>query len=135
MKKIQILLLGIILGAIPTALATTTTFSDVSESDWYYEAVESLAGLGIIEGYEDGTYKPSSNVNRAEIAVMLNRLTDAIRNGCIYRENVYGLGLSGDPEGMLIFLDGDTVYESGFEAYECHDGTIDNYTWDPEWDE
>ena len=41
------------------------SFSDVKETDWYAEAVETLAGLGVISGYEDGTFKPTRQITRA----------------------------------------------------------------------
>ena len=43
-------------------------FSDVSESSWEYEAVSALQKKGVINGYKDGTFKPASNVTRAEFA-------------------------------------------------------------------
>lgn len=110
MKKLQILVLGIILGAVPTALATTAMFSDVSEGDWYYEAVENLASLGIVEGYEDGTYLPANDVNRAELAVMMNRLVDTLKNNaCVYEENIY--------------FEGDEI-DKGDYSCGCYDGEI-----------
>lgn len=108
MKKIHILILGILLGAIPTAFAATTTFSDVSEGSWYYEAVQSLTDLGIIEGYGDGTYQPANNVNRAEMAVMMDRLVDTLRdNACVYEEKIY--------------FEGDQIDDCCY----CYDGYID----------
>lgn len=110
MKKIQILVLGILLGAVPTAFATTAMFSDVSEGDWYYEAVENLAELGIVEGYEDDTYLPANDVNRAELAVMMNRLIDTLKNNaCVYEENIY--------------FEGDNI-DKGDYSCSCYDGEI-----------
>lgn len=48
-------------------------FKDVPETHWAYEAIEELAEKGIINGYEDGTFKPDEAVTRAELATMLNR--------------------------------------------------------------
>jgi hypothetical protein len=41
-------------------------FSDVRESDWFYEFVKVGAERGIVEGYEDKTFKPANNINLAE---------------------------------------------------------------------
>ncbi len=46
-------------------------FSDVKETDWYYEDVRTLAGLGVVDGYTDGTFLPAGNVTRAEFVKML----------------------------------------------------------------
>jgi hypothetical protein len=51
-------------------------FSDVDEGDWYMEAVHSLRSMGVVDGYGDGSYQPTWNVNRAELAVMLDRFND-----------------------------------------------------------
>ena len=42
------------------------TFPDVKSDQWYAEAVETLAGLGILSGYEDGTFAPGHDITRAE---------------------------------------------------------------------
>jgi len=41
-------------------------FSDVSNTDWYWKYIERAYELGIIDGYEDGTFAPDSEINRAE---------------------------------------------------------------------
>jgi hypothetical protein len=49
-------------------------FKDVPETHWAYKAIEELAEKGIINGYEDGTFKPNEPVTRAEIATIISRL-------------------------------------------------------------
>jgi len=49
------------------------SFSDVKDSDWFAVAVNYLASIGIIEGYPDGTFKPSQPITRAEFAAMASR--------------------------------------------------------------
>lgn len=79
MKKILIgFLAGIIITSIPLAFAYSGIFSDIKEGEWYTEAVESLAKLGIVAGYNDGTYKPKNDINRAETAVILNRVLEFV---------------------------------------------------------
>lgn len=48
------------------AFAQTTSFSDVPTSYDYYDAVDYLKGQQVVEGYQDGTYKPENTINRAE---------------------------------------------------------------------
>ena len=48
-------------------------FTDVPESHWAFKAIEDLADMGIINGYEDGTFKPDAPLTRAEMASMLDR--------------------------------------------------------------
>jgi len=52
-------------------LAGAATFSDVPETSAYYEAVNSLVGNGVINGYEDGTFKPFNTITRAEFSKLL----------------------------------------------------------------
>ena len=46
------------------------TFPDVGESDWYADAVETLAGLGVVSGYENGNFGPNRKITRAEFVTM-----------------------------------------------------------------
>ncbi len=47
------------------------TFSDVVDSDWFHSYLETALSIGIISGYEDGTFKPNETVNRVEALKML----------------------------------------------------------------
>jgi uncharacterized protein YkwD len=56
-----------------TKRIAVTNFSDSQLiGEKYVTAVEVLAGNGIINGYEDGTFRPSSNITRAELTVMIS---------------------------------------------------------------
>lgn len=48
-------------------------FSDVAGSDPYAADAAAAAQAGIVQGYEDGTFRPGRTVTRAEMAVMLAR--------------------------------------------------------------
>lgn len=48
-----------------------THFKDISQSDWFYDAVTALSQKGIIGGYEDGSFKPNQTVTRAELTKLL----------------------------------------------------------------
>ncbi len=54
-----------------TTIASAATFTDVAEDSAYYEAVETLTKLGIIDGMPDGTYQPEKVVTRAEMAKLI----------------------------------------------------------------
>ncbi|BBI35559.1 S-layer homology domain-containing protein [Cohnella abietis] len=41
---------------------------------WAKEAIEKLAGLGVIGGYGDGTFKPDKSISREEIVIILSRI-------------------------------------------------------------
>lgn len=50
--------------------STPRTFVDVPMNQWYANAVTSLAGMGVINGYPDGTFKPDAPITRAEFVTM-----------------------------------------------------------------
>lgn len=51
-------------------------FPDVPESKWYAKYVEAASELGLITGYEDGTFRPERNITRAEACTIVNRTLD-----------------------------------------------------------
>lgn len=49
---------------------TSKTFSDVKSGAWYYTEVELCYNVGIINGYDDGTFRPDEPITRAEFAMI-----------------------------------------------------------------
>ncbi|NOG26227.1 S-layer homology domain-containing protein [Lysinibacillus fusiformis] len=62
---------------VQAAPVTKTTFKDVPKSHWAYESIKQVAEKGLVTGYEDGTYKPSAQVTRAEFATFLARVFES----------------------------------------------------------
>ena len=68
--------------AIAAAAALTTgvsayaanPFSDVSTSDWAYQAVSDLSDQGVVIGYPDGTFRGERNITRYELAQIVARM-------------------------------------------------------------
>jgi uncharacterized repeat protein (TIGR02543 family) len=50
-------------------------FTDVPDGKWYTTAVNTLAALGIVEGYGDGRYGPDDELTRAEFVTMAMRFS------------------------------------------------------------
>src|SRR5659263_696025 len=82
MRKITsfVLTLALVLGSFSMAFAAapaTVTGTSAGLSDIAgvanVEAIQVCYDLGIIEGYPDGTFKPTQAVNRAEFAAMMTR--------------------------------------------------------------
>ncbi len=46
----------------------TNSYSDVAETAWYNNAVSTLSRMGILGGYEDGSFRPNASITRAEFA-------------------------------------------------------------------
>lgn len=53
--------------------ASANPFNDVPDSAWYAEFVKAAAELGLIDGYEDGTFRPNAPITRAEACTIVNR--------------------------------------------------------------
>lgn len=69
MKKKLVVLLAVVMMFAFSASAYAATFSDVSErSVTEQDAIAKAVALGIIEGYEDGTFGPDKTITRAEFA-------------------------------------------------------------------
>lgn len=60
---------------------TSASYSDVPESFWAYNEIIHLSNLKIINGFQDGTFRPEQNITRAEFAKIIlgkeEMITDA----------------------------------------------------------
>lgn len=60
--------------------SNTKSFDDINLcSDYSRQAVEALGGAGIINGFEDNTFRPKSNASRAETAVLLMNVINYLK--------------------------------------------------------
>ncbi|MBO4897624.1 MAG: cellulase family glycosylhydrolase [Clostridia bacterium] len=50
-------------------------FSDVGEGDWFYENVTDMTENGYLKGYEDGTFRPSGIITKAELVSIVSRIS------------------------------------------------------------
>ncbi|MBM7551683.1 S-layer homology domain-containing protein [Thalassobacillus pellis] len=48
-------------------------FTDVTKSNFYYDAIAIAFEKGYLNGYPDGSFQPSATISRAEAAVMVDR--------------------------------------------------------------
>lgn len=56
-------------------------FKDVNKSNEYYESITKLAGLGVVKGYNDNSFRPNETVTRGQMAVMIARALDLNAKG------------------------------------------------------
>lgn len=71
-KFLSILLLVLVLSSsIPTFAAT---FPDVTSKHWAYDHIEKMVKLKMINGYDDGKFKPSDTVNYLENLKLISGL-------------------------------------------------------------
>ena len=76
LKKVLSLVLCVAMMLSVMVMGTgAASFTDQDEfSDNYAEAAEVLTGMGVINGYEDGSFQPKDNITRAEVAAMIYRV-------------------------------------------------------------
>ena len=91
------------------AVSGSTTFPDLVH-DWYKPAIAWAESTGVVDGYEDGTFRPDEPVNRMEFAQMLYNYT-------AYKG--YDLTAKGD---LTTFPDGDQVQEWALPAMAWANG-------------
>lgn len=51
-------------------------FADVAENDWYATAVNWAASVGVVNGYEDNTFRPNAPITREQMAAILYNYAD-----------------------------------------------------------
>ena len=73
MKKILAIAAAAVLTTGVSAYAANP-FSDVSTSDWAYQAVADLSDQGVVIGYPDGTFRGERNITRYELAQIVARM-------------------------------------------------------------
>ena len=63
-----------VLSLSPAVLAADEpSFSDVPASHWAFDEIEKAVDSGIVNGYADGTFKPTGTVSNAHFAAMIAR--------------------------------------------------------------
>lgn len=58
---------------------TENKFNDISNDYWAKNEVNYLASKGLLNGYEDGTFRPENPITRAEVATILVRSNSNIK--------------------------------------------------------
>ena len=58
----------------PAAYYGGRQFTDVADGKWYSSAIRWASQMGIVTGFQDGSFRPNENVTRVQLAAMLFRL-------------------------------------------------------------
>ena len=59
--------------SVPKEDEKKVLFTDINDALWAKKEIEEMAGMGKINGYEDGKFKPNNNITRAEFVVLVKR--------------------------------------------------------------
>ncbi|AJY73654.1 S-layer homology domain-containing protein [Paenibacillus beijingensis] len=77
MKRLffTIILFSLLFGQFSSVSAESAAgFKDVNATDWYYSSIQKLLGMGLVNGFSDGTFKPSKEISRAEFLKLISSL-------------------------------------------------------------
>lgn len=84
----SVLLGGFLIASIVTPFLVSAEesmpFTDVLMNDHYYDAIQYVSEVGIVDGYSDGTYRANDEINRDEfVKIMVNSVfTPDVIEGC-----------------------------------------------------
>lgn len=107
-KAISLLLLSLLL--VPTQVHAQSHFSDVKDDYEYAYSINYLQENGMIQGYDDGTFRPEDTINRVEF---LKLVFGAPEGTCIHKKKF-----------------SDVEYGSWYDPYLCkalESGYVDGY--------
>ncbi len=76
MKKIMTVLLAICFISGSVLADKTPKFTDLEDVEWAEKYIEKSAELGLVNGYEDGTFKPNAHITKCNSVLMLYRMLD-----------------------------------------------------------
>lgn len=66
-----------------------SSFADVKTDKWYTSYIAYLEEYGIIDGYDDGTFKPDAEISRAEFVTMAERAYKLFGEVRSEKENIF----------------------------------------------
>lgn len=70
-----------------TRRMSNSTFKDVSAKNWFYEPVETLYNIGLLEGKSKDSFAPNAPISRAEFAVLAARFQNLkYTNGKVFSD-------------------------------------------------
>lgn len=81
MKRKMAMALAAVLvaGSLPVTVSAAT-FSDINEVSWASSTIQAVSDKGLVNGYEDGTFRAKNNVTYSEAMVMIYNLMDKTGN-------------------------------------------------------
>lgn len=140
MKKLIAMLTTVVM--LASTLCQTSifaAFSDVDETHSYLNAITTLTKLSVIDGYEDGTFRPDGEITRAEFTKLIvfvlgyNDLTyenfqftdvDTSHWAKNYIQTAYNLGIIAGMDEFTFAPDSPVTYEQALKMVVCTLGYV-----------
>lgn len=123
----KVLALVLVVATLFSFVAMTASAKEYTDGDKvsYTEAVDVLSAIGILEGYPDGSFKPSNTIKRSEMAKMIAVLANAGKD----IEDLYASACK------FADMNGNAVWAKSYVAYCNQMGIVSGRnatTFDPE---
>ncbi|WP_157843136.1 DUF4855 domain-containing protein [Bacillus sp. FJAT-42315] len=67
-----------IFSVVSKSTAQASSFTDITPKYWAYDDIQFLSSYNVINGYEDGTFKPWKVITRKDAAVMMSRALEIL---------------------------------------------------------
>ncbi|MBQ9852583.1 MAG: S-layer homology domain-containing protein [Ruminiclostridium sp.] len=71
-------------------MVSKNDFSDVNKGQWFNNAISTMASMGIVNGYPDGTFRPNGKITRAEFAAIAARFNASASTDGDYFTDIAG---------------------------------------------
>ena len=102
----------------------TMSFPDVTDGDWYYDAVKYNFERGYITGYSNGTFGPSNNIQRQDFVLILARIAGADLSAYEGQNGGFSDVQTGSYYASAVAWAKDTGVANGFSADNFGVGTF-----------
>ena len=80
LKKVLALVLAVAIMMSIVVTASAKDYSDVKDDTNYADAIDALSGLGILDGFTDGSFQPEGTLTRAQAAKIVAIVHNAATN-------------------------------------------------------
>ena len=138
-RRISIMLVLAMLITNLLSVVSFADFSDVAQENQYRDSIITLTKLGIINGYDDGTFKPEGQITRAEFTKMIvtalgkgdamtepKEFSDVSEHWARYNiKTAYDLGIINGFEDGTFKPDDQVTYEQALKMIVCTLGYVD----------
>lgn len=138
-KRISLIVALVLVLTNLLSIAAFANFKDVSEESQYRKGIITLTKLGVINGYDDGTFRPEGEITRAEFTKMIMTALGRANTGAVPTEfsdvgehwaksfikSAYDIGIINGFEDGTFRPDDQVTYEQALKMTVCALGYVD----------
>jgi hypothetical protein len=80
---------------------SSAKYKDIDKNDWSAGAIGAAVKAGLIDGFEDGTFKPNSEITREQMAVMIARAQNYVNQTTDVSKNSSQVGMNFADQALI----------------------------------